>query len=237
MDRIKPEAEGLTGWGFQEIGWLLAEVERDGLKIHSRYFPASAGPDSYEAARLARDELGRRISFSFTLKNTHLDMTSNARPKNRASSAGRISSQISRIVRAINDDPALKSLMSTELAKQSSIRGGPLIGFGIDDYILAIKTLQLAATAISSTNGNKSAPLSLGQRAQELFFQSLAKTFNECLKPLPDQWATASYHDPRGPWIVFIRAAYRLAGETTPSVSALEAAMAVARRFRGSVEG
>ena len=76
----------------------------------------------------------------------------------------------------------------------------------------------------------------LGMTALELLSDRLAEAYREGLDANPLRDSTTSYHDPRGPFVAFVRAAHQLAGENPPSATALETALAVARKLYGSGE-
>ena len=72
--------------------------------------------------------------------------------------------------------------------------------------------------------------------ASELLSGELAQAYRKGLDADPLGGSNTNYHDPRGPFVEFVKAAHQLAGESAPTKNAPENAL-VAQKFNVSGDG
>ena len=163
----------LTGWGYEEIGWLLEQVRKEGGVIPDRYHPADGDPAAINSARHARLGFGQAISGAFSWHRFHRDLTSDAPWKQRVSSLAALRGQVSRIQRALDADPRLRSKLSDAVGFDN--------GIGLHEISLGLRRLGDAAQKLEAVVG-ETAPLpDIGMTAQEMLLDRLAKAYREGL--------------------------------------------------------
>lgn len=217
--------EKLLGWGYQQIGWLLDEVEREGAGIPEKYRAADHERFDIEAireqdaVRQARLEAGSKISFAFTWEALHPDMTSDAVSRQRVKSVGSIEGQIRRAITGLRNDETLLALLSVKMIASPDTGGGIHEAIeGMERTVLALQSLRQELSGV--------APLrELNTSRQDLLFQGLANAYREIIGVEPREGYSCNYHDPQGPFVAFVKAALQLAGAKPKSQAALEGAI------------
>lgn len=217
--------EKLLGWGYRQIGWLLDEVESAGAVIPEKYrsvdherFDIEAVREQ-DAVRLARLSAGQLISFAFTSSAMHPNVASDAVARQRLIRAGRIEGQIRRAISSLREDETMLALLSARMLADPD-SGGGIHGViaGMDRAVLALQSLSSElpeAAPIKGTIPTK----------QQLLFQELASAYQEIIGAEPRDGYSCNYHDPQGPFVAFVKAAFQLADAAPMKQAALEGAI------------
>lgn len=201
-----------SSWSFDEIGWLLDEVERAGGIVPPKFRRESDSPDAFRSVREARNALGRKIYAAVSWELLHQDLTSEARQKNRPKVARRINDQTQRLLNSLQEDPHLTRLLGAEMDMPP--------GMSMDDLVQMLAILQRAAGERDERPNHVASPVA-NTTAQEQFLQDLSIIYQNSefgLGADPKHGITRKINssrelvDMQGPFVEFVRCVYKLAG-------------------------
>lgn len=215
----------LSGWGYQQIGWLLDQVESAGAIIPEKYrtvnhdrFDIESSREQ-DAVRQARLEAGNKISFAFTWEALYPDMARDAVSRQRVESAGKIEGQIRRAIVGLRDDKTLLALLSAKML------ANPDTGGGAHEAIRAMECTLLSLQSLRQELSDVAPLRDLNISRQGLLFEQLAKSYQEILGIDPHSGMVYSYQAYHGPFVTFLHAAFTLAGKPALNDEAMTKAL------------
>ena len=217
---IEPE---FIGWGYRAIGWLLDEVKKAGGEIPEKFYHNPAFPEQLASVRKARYDLGYHgLSLAFTWDGLYLEMTNGATEKRRHLTLESMQKQIRLLLHALKGDEVLNRRLSIRIPIDQHT------GAGLQDIINGIDKLKHAVADEKRNIDLNYEPLLAKEKdisKRSCLLNRLAETYKEYLTLDPGQGFTKTSNNPTGPFIVFIKCAFILAGRETLSQAALYQAL------------
>lgn len=209
--------QDFRGWGFQEIGWLLDQVEAEGGTIPARYRHQDNSPEEWKRVREARQKLGSNISWAFTWKGVSRGLGGDAKAQKRLALMGKIQGQLQRALSGFEGDPMLQTLIDAKFGINE------VTGSGLSDLLDEMRRLSdilIAARSAAPTSGLNGEP-----QGQQRLFSLLAKAYREGIEADPATDIAKTYRDYHGPFVAFVHAAFHLAGQPSQTGEALTKAL------------
>lgn len=213
----------LRGWGYESIGWLLEEVKKAGGEIPEKYYPTENSPDQLASVRKARNDFGYHgLSLAFTWEKLYLEMVSVATEKRRQATLCSMQNQIRLLLDSLKSDEILLSRLSIRIPVDQHS------GVGLFEIINGLQKLKDAVADEKRNIDPNYEPLLAKEKdisKRSCLLNHLAETYKEHLALDPRQGFTKTSNNPTGPFIVFIKCAFILAGEEALSQAALYQAL------------
>jgi hypothetical protein len=199
-------------WGFEQISYLLAQVQEAGGTVPGRYL----SPD--DAARTACLRLGRALALAFAMELVDEEFKTDMRWERRIEQLWSIETNANSILEDIGNDPVLR-LMATTVPpdRRTSDSEG---GYDKSNLFDSLKfSLQLVAKRASSAKKlleefGRSGGFEMnmdGPSSQPTLLQSLDSIYEEYLDSDPLSGIVKTYNKPGGPFVAFVRAAHHVA--------------------------
>ncbi len=219
----KPGADAPEQFSIRKMKVLLLCVCRAGGKIPPRYVPVDDTPAAGDASREALGEFADDLSWVFTNYELFPRWRSNDLARKNYEKLRSIRTQAKMLSRGLEDEAVAPGL-------SRHVPIDPLTGFGFADIVEGISLLVKACSSrreeLKAMGLHDHAPLAdQTVTRQEQLFLNLAATYRKGLDAEPKDKLVTSYHDPQGPFVAFVNAAYRLGGLPSLKPSALEKAL------------
>ncbi|CCD90953.1 hypothetical protein BRAO375_1270030 [Bradyrhizobium sp. ORS 375] len=199
-------------WDYEQIGYLLAQVQEAGGTVPGRYFSPA------EAARTERTRLGRALALACAMELVDEEFKSDMRWERRIERLWSIETKANSILDDMGNDPILR-LMATTVApdRRTSDDEGDCDGSSLFESLKS--SLQLVARRASSARklleefgraGGFEMDMD-GPSKQSTLIQSLDSIYEEYLDGDPLSGIVKTYNKPGGPFVAFVRAVYHVA--------------------------
>ncbi|WAJ27372.1 hypothetical protein [Jiella sp. R10] len=252
MPRVATQAVGGAvlkfPYSYEAMGQILEIVRGAGGTVSNDYFPQldeGGGREAFRRARIKRMALWRYLSILFTLRDRHDDLRNETATQDRCESLRRTAKLSSRLAEMLESDAHLRAALMRQLDEDEN--ADPLA-----EFIRLLPRINKAATdeadRIEGSNTHLNAlmppikppPKSNSRYAATKdaeFFRGLRSAFKKFFDQEPTILQDADdAGEPYGPFVAFVMAVKRAAGEPITASAVKQADYRSSERKRDSLK-